>query len=365
MALFSATLPKAIRKLADQFMQDPRSITIQGKEKTVGAIEQRCYVVHRNDKLAALTRLFEVEEISSALIFVRTRVQTSKLANELTRRGYPSEALSGELSQEARERTLQRFRDNQVTVVVATDVAARGLDIDDISHVFNYDLPEDPEIYVHRIGRTGRAGKTGVAISLLSHNERRYLGRIESFIRHKIDHAELPTEKDILAHREEQLVGRMMMWQRRGRFKREREIIEELILAGHDPVELAAAALKAARVEEKQRPIYALSPKPEPRTRRQRKARKHISRQRGGRNHSHELGMMRLTMNKGKRDGIRPNEVVGAIAHFADIPGSTIGRISIQDQHTFVDVPEKLAPKVLAKSGVIKIRKLKIDMQSA
>jgi ATP-dependent RNA helicase DeaD len=365
MALFSATLPPAIRKLADKFMHDPHSITIQNKEMTVKAIEQRCYVVHKDDKLAALTRLFEVEEVTSALIFVRTRAGTSELANELTRRGYPSEALSGELSQDARERTLKRFRDNQVTVVVATDVAARGLDIDDISHVFNYDLPEDPEIYVHRIGRTGRAGKAGVAISLLSYGETRRLSRIESFIRHKIDRAELPTEEDILAYREEKLVSRMMMWQRRGRFKREREIVEKLVEEGYDPIELAAAALKTARAEEKQRPIYGLSPKPEPRPRRRNDSKEHTSKQRSTRTSSHEPGMIRLNLNKGKKDGIRPNDVVGAIAFFADIPGSAIGRINIQDQNTLVDVPEKFVPKVLAKSGEVQIRRLKIQMQYA
>jgi ATP-dependent RNA helicase DeaD len=367
-ALFSATLPTAIRKLADNYMRNPHSIMVERKEMTVEAIEQRCYVVHKDDRLAALTRLFEIEEITSALIFVRTRIGTGELANELTRRGYPSEALSGELSQDARERTLKRFRDNLVTVLVATDVAARGLDIDDISHVFNFDLPDDPEIYVHRIGRTGRAGKTGVAISLLSYGETRRLGRIESFTRHKIARTELPTEDDITAYREKKLVDRMMVWQQRGRYKREREIIEKLIEEGHDPIELAAAALKTARAEEKQRPIAPLTPRSsrsQQRSQRKNDGKERSSQRRGSRTLSHEPGMMRLNLDKGKKDGIRPNDIVGAIAFHANIPGHSIGRIHIQDKNTLVDVPEQLAPKVLAKSGTLQIRRLRISLQPA
>ena len=188
-------------------MRDPQSVAIQGEQVTVAAIEQRYYLVNEADKLAALTRLFEIEEISSALIFVRTRVGTGELANELTARGFPAEALNGDLSQDARERTLNRFRQNQIKVLVATDVAARGLDIDDISHVFNYDLPDDPEIYVHRIGRTGRAGKTGIAISLVAPAEKRLLRQIEAFTRQKLTAATLPTEEDIRTHREQTAGG--------------------------------------------------------------------------------------------------------------------------------------------------------------
>ena len=136
-----------------------------------------------------------MEEIDRALIFARTRVGTGELANELTGRDFPAEALNGDLSQEAREYTLNRFRQNKITVLVATDVAARGLDIDGITHVFNYDLPDDPELYVHRIGRTGRAGKTGIAISLITPRERRHLKQIEAFTRHKINQIALPSRR--------------------------------------------------------------------------------------------------------------------------------------------------------------------------
>ena len=170
-ALFSATLPPAIRNLAERYLRDPQSIAIQREQVAVGAIEQRYIVVNPADKQAALMRLFEVEPITSALIFARTRVGSSELAAELNMRGYPVEVLNGDLTQDARERVISRFRQNQIKVLVATDVAARGLDIEDISHVFNYDLPDDVEIYVHRIGRTGRAGKTGISITLITPSE--------------------------------------------------------------------------------------------------------------------------------------------------------------------------------------------------
>ncbi len=174
-ALFSATLPARIRSLANRFMRDPQSVHIKRDTLTLASTEQRYYLVHESDKTNALTRLFEIEPIKSALIFARTRAETSTLANELVVRGIPAEAIHGDLDQNARERVLGRFRSNQLKVLVATDVAARGLDIDDISHVFNYHLPDDAEVYIHRIGRTGRAGKTGIAITLISPRDKRRL----------------------------------------------------------------------------------------------------------------------------------------------------------------------------------------------
>jgi ATP-dependent RNA helicase DeaD len=258
-ALFSATVSAEIRRLADRYLRDPQSVSVQREQVTVAAIEQRHYVVYETEKLAALTRLFEVEPITSSLIFVRTRAGAGELAAELSNRGFPAEALSGELEQDERERVMNRFRRGLIKVLVATDVAARGLDIDHISHVFNFDLPEDPEVYVHRIGRTGRAGKTGVAISLVAPREKWRLGRIEGFVKTRIPGAMLPTVEAIETHRQWHLVNRVSESLQHGRLGQERALVATLAEAGHDPLEIAAAVLRLLRGDEVQRPILPVT----------------------------------------------------------------------------------------------------------
>ncbi|HAV78871.1 MAG TPA: RNA helicase [Anaerolineae bacterium] len=378
-ALFSATLPPRVRSLSNRFMRDPQSVTIKRDNTNAPAIEQRYYLVHDRDKTNALTRLFEIEPIKSALIFARTRAETATLANELVVRGIPAEAIHGDLDQNARERVLGRFRSNQLKVLVGTDVAARGLDIDDISHVFNYHLPDDAEVYVHRIGRTGRAGKTGVAITLLSPKEKRRLREVEFLTKQTVTKAELPTVADIHRHRENQVVETMKIWLGRGRYKRELEMVQELIEAGHDPLNIAAAAIKIARADEKQRPIDEVAEvkagyssekqfKPKNGNRdkfgRNDKPIKNIrDKRRGG--SSHEEGMIRLKINKGKMHNIRPNDVVGQIAFHANIPGYTIGKIRIEDKFSFVDIPEDVADQVMKQSGNYKIGKEKFSVIKA
>jgi ATP-dependent RNA helicase DeaD len=283
-------------------------------------------------------------------------VGTSELANELSMRGFPAEVLNGDLSQEARERVLRRFRKKQFSVLVATDVAARGLDIDDISHVFNFDLPRDPELFVHRVGRTGRAGKTGIAISLVTPKERWHLRKIEKYARQKITETAVPTTTEIQTHREGLLREQMEVWLRRGRARRERDMVEEMIASGFDPIEIAAAALKLARAEEKQRPIAAigelkLQPARKSRSNGRRGQRENGHRgQREAGSRSHEKGMVRMILNAGRTHGVRPNDVVGTIAYNANIPGKTIGAIRIQNDHTLVDVPAQFSEQVLAGS---------------
>ena len=351
-------------------MHQPQAFTIKSSQLTVESVEQRYYLVNEADKLAALTRLFEVEPITSALIFARTRLGASDLANELAVRGFPAEALHGEMSQEARERVMGRFRHQHLKVLVATDVAARGLDIDDISHVFNFDLPQDPEVYVHRIGRTGRAGKSGLAFTFLTPREQGRLRRIEAYTRQKISRAEIPSAEDIERHRNAQLAEEMQVWLRRGRCRRERELVNQLVAEGHDVVEVAAVAIKLARAEEKQRPIEPVSEakewvpqKPE------RPAKRGTSRNgRNGHNdgsQSHEEGMVRISLNTGRVNGVRVSHVVGTLAHFADIPGKAIGKISIQQQQTLVDVPEQFVGQVLAKTGAYRIGKQRITVELA
>lgn len=367
-ALFCATLPEGIRRLADRYMRNPQAFNMGGKQLTVAAIEQRYYLVNEVDKLAALTRLFEIEPITSALIFARTRLATAGLANELTARGFPAEALNGDMSQDARIQVLNRFRNNQSKVLVATDVAARGLDIDDISHVFNYDMPQDAEVYVHRVGRTGRAGKTGIAISMVTPGERWNLGKIESYTRQKVTRSVLPTAEDIQSHREASLLDQMMVWLKRGRCQREREIVTELVEAGSDPIAIAAAALKLARAEEKQRPIDPISDVQELRQERSAKVSKRKTRTNGGNGRSHdsfEKGMIRITLGTGTVDGIRPNQVMGSLSRHADIPGHVIGKIKIEKERTFVDIPEKFVRQVLDKAKTYRIGRRNIIVERA
>jgi ATP-dependent RNA helicase DeaD len=271
---------------------------------------------------------------------------------------------------------LGRFRSNQLKVLVATDVAARGLDIDDISHVFNYHLPDDAEVYIHRIGRTGRAGKTGVAITLLAPREKRRLREVEALTKQTITKMELPAIGDIHRHRESQVVENLKIWLGRGRYKRELEMVQELIEAGHDPLNIAAAAIKIARGDEKQRPIAEVSEvksdyrsqdkdlgrggKPKPFGRRETPATGGSSRRRG--DGSHEEGMVRLKLNKGKMHGIRPNDIVGTIAFHANIPGYTIGKIRIEDKYSFVDIPEEIVEQVLKQSGNYRVGKEKFSL---
>jgi len=393
-ALFSATLPPRIRSLANRFMRDPQSITIKRETLTLESTEQRYYLVHENEKTNALTRLFEVEPIKSALIFARTRAETATLANELVVRGIPAEAIHGDLDQNARERVLGRFRANQLKVLVATDVAARGLDIEDISHVFNYHLPDDAEVYIHRIGRTGRAGKTGIAITLVSPREKRRLREVEALTKQPIKKMEIPSASEIIKHREGQVIETMKIWLGRGRYKRELEMIQELIEAGHDPLNIAAAALKIARADEKQRPIAEITEvktgvdrrsdeRKRPERSFERGARRESPGQRehsdkggsprrraegpsrrGGES-SHEEGMVRLKLNKGKEQGIRPNDIVGTIAFHANIPGYVIGKIRIEDKFTFVDIPEDVVEQVLKQNGNYRIGKEKFALTKA
>jgi len=379
-ALFSATMPPRIRSLANRFMRDPQSVTIKRDNTNALAIEQRYYLVHESDKTNALTRLFEIEPIKSALIFARTRAETATLANELVVRGIPAEAIHGDLDQNARERVLGRFRANQLKVLVATDVAARGLDIDDISHVFNYHLPDDAEVYVHRIGRTGRAGKTGVAITLLSPKEKRRMREVEALTKQQVTKMEIPSVADIHRHRESKVVETMKIWLGRERYKRELEMVQELVDAGYDPINIAAAAIKMARADERQRPIAEIADvKSDTRSekqwksknanrdtfgsRRERPITAPKNRKRG--DSSHEEGMVRLKMNKGKSSGIRPNDVVGTIAFHANIPGYTIGKIRIEDTFTFVDIPENLLDQVMKQNGNYRLGKEKLSLAKA
>jgi ATP-dependent RNA helicase DeaD len=368
-ALFSATMPAEIQRLAKKYLKNPQLVKIKSKQLTVELVEQRYLLVNKKDKLSALTRVFEVEDISRALVFVSTRAGTGELVAALEERGFASAALNGDLNQNAREQVMNSFRRNQITTLVATDVAARGLDIDDISHVFNYDLPQDPELYVHRIGRTARAGKTGIAISFLTPHEKWQLSRIAKYTKQPLTPASIPTEEEIHARRKSQLIGRFEVWLKRGRCSHEKEIIAELIEAGHDLNDIAAVAIKMSSINAKQRPVMPMSKLDEDRPRKQTRPGGKVTikplTKRAGKGRSGaalEKGMIRISLSAGKAQGIRPGDVVGAIAYHGDFPGSAIGAIRIMDDYTLVDVPQEFVPQTLAKAAKYRFGKQPVTM---
>ena len=391
--LFSATMPRQIRRLADRYMKSPQSVTIEKRELTAETVEQRYYIVAQENKLAALTRVIETEEMSNALIFTKTRIGSSELAHELTSRGFPAEALNGDLSQEAREQVLRRFRHGGLNVLVATDVAARGLDIDDISHVFNFDLPMEIDAYVHRVGRTGRAGKEGIAISFVTPREKHRLRRIEQYTKKQMNVGTLPTEADILARREEALRVKMEMWLKRDRCRVEKEMVAAFVEEGYDMLLIAASALKMARSEEKQRPILPIQEvRFDDRGGRGRNDRGGRGRGRdrdGGRGRdggggrrdggggerrgggrrpsasSHEEGMVRLKLTGGKTQGVRPGDVVRIIASTAKVRGAEIGSIHVLNDHTYFDVPEQMVGQVLDRASELEFHEHVLKVKPA
>jgi ATP-dependent RNA helicase DeaD len=343
--------------------------------------------VREEDKTAALTRLLEVEDIAAALIFTRTKARAQDLSDELIRRGYLASSLHGDLNQARREYVLARFRERSITLLVATDVAARGLDIEDMSHVFNYDLPGDPDDYVHRIGRTGRAGRKGIAISFVTPRERGYLKVIEGFTRQPMIETQIPGRNDILARRDERFMQKLTAQLGSGSISRERALIAKLGETSFDPMEIAAAAIRLARANEGELALEEIS-LPAPEVKRERpngrknpygktreyaelktlaaaidtgkgfkKGKRTPAGPTGGDavaqprfNKRQEPGMVRLRMNLGNANGIRPGDVVGAIASEVGIPGRAIGEIDIRKDYTLVDVMEQHVHQVLQQS---------------
>ena len=390
--LMSATMPAPIRVLAKKYLRDAVSCSVD-VDREAPVVRQRAYIVNQMEKVAALSRIFETEEVSSALIFAKTRAGTEELAAMLVERSIPAEALHGNLSQDQRMRIVQRFRDGGIKVLVGTDVAARGLDIDDITHVVNVDLPADPEVYVHRIGRTGRAGKGGEAITLFAPNETGKLRRVEGFTGVKMDRPELPTVEEIETLRSGRVIERVNTWIRRGRCHTERALVERMIEEGGDAIQIAAAALRMARTSEYDHPIEPITPvgdrrprKAEPR-RDDFPARDHSdsaprnrgsdpgTRERGPRperkpvsqpseeGFERQPGMVRFALSAGRESGIKVNNVVSTLARHGGIAPDAIGRIWIDERRTIVAVRESEAARLLNKSGQLRFGPQRIEVE--
>ena len=342
-ALFSATMPQAIRRIAQNYLNDPVSVTIQVKTANAAKIRQRYWMVSGLHKLDALTRILEGEEFDGIIIFVRTRSSTTMLADKLEARGYAAEPLSGDVAQAQRERTVERLKSGKIDILVATDVAARGLDVDRISHVINFDIPTDTEAYIHRIGRTGRAGREGDAILFVAPRERRMLRSIEKATQQRIELMSLPTREainDARVARFKDRISDTLATEDLGFFT---QIVEEFRAEHNVPaIEVAAALARMAQGDEPMlihkddRTFQEQAPRSE--------RAKDSDRPRPEKGQRQivplEPGMERFRLDVGYSHRVKPGQIVGAIANEIDLDAKHIGRIIIGDEHTYVDLPE-------------------------
>ncbi len=354
-ALFSATMPQQIRRIASQHLREPTQITIQVKTTTAETIRQRFWPVSGVHKLDALTRILEAESFDAMLVFVRTKTATVELAEKLQARGYAAVALNGDIPQQQRERTIQQLKAGKLDILVATDVAARGLDVERISHVLNYDIPNDTGAYVHRIGRTGRAGRTGDAILFVAPREKRLLHAIERATRKKIDIMDLPSTElindkriakfkqritDALATEEIGLFYQMIEQYQQEHNVPALEIAAALaqLLQGDTPFMLQSKPKPKPKPKPKSKPEF----KPKPESRQNVESVKKSSVYHTNKDTPPAAGMERYRIEVGRQHNVQPGNIVGAIANEAGLDSQHIGYINIFDDHSLVDLPEHM-----------------------
>jgi len=361
-ALFSATIPDVIRRVAEKFLNSPKLVKVKTKTATAQTISQRYWLVGGVHKLDALTRILEVESFDALLIFVRTKTATIDLAEKLSARGFTAEAINGDIAQNQRERIITQLKNGKIDILIATDVAARGLDVDRISHVVNYDIPQDPESYVHRIGRTGRAGREGKAILFVAPRERRMLKTIEKITRQPIDPMQLPSAKII----NEQRVNNFKQRITDTLDNQELSIFEELILdyqKGHeiDAFKIASALALMAQGTE---PLL-LNEKEINQTSFDEKNKNKISVSIHAdtlKDHPKIL-MRRYKVAVGHKDKIKPGNVLGAIANEAEISSEFIGAIQIFQDFTTVDLPDEMTKETLQILKNIRVFDKKLNIE--
>lgn len=346
-AFFSATIPPRVSGLMKRFLRNPERVTIEAKKRTLDTTNQAYYEVPPGQKFEALVRVLDMETPGPTFVFCRTRQETQDLAEGLRMRGYNAEPIHGDMSQAERERVLRRFKDEQCDLLIATDVAARGLDVENVTHVINYDIPWDVEQYIHRIGRTGRAGRSGDAITLVVGRERRQLKLIEQQIGARIKPVRLPTAADIAARRRAVFKESLREALRAGEFEPFLETVTELC-EEFDSTEIAAAAIQLLWEERNQgtsptdtaQELEADAEQP-------------------------EMGMTRLFVGLGRKEGLRPGDLVGAIANETGLSGRAIGAIDILEHSAFVEVPVNRAEDVIAALKRTKLRGKQFKVQKA
>jgi ATP-dependent RNA helicase DeaD len=380
-ALFSATMPHAIRRIAQKHMRNPVEIIIRQQTNTAPLTRQRYWLVSGLHKLDALTRMLEAERFDAMLVFVRTKLETTDLAEKLRARGFNAAELNGDIPQAQRERTITQLKNRQLDIVVATDVAARGIDVERISHVVNYDIPYDSETYIHRIGRTGRAGRTGEAILFVAPRERNMLRIIERHTRQPIEAMQLPTVKDVNDQRIAKFKERITAALQNGEAKKFQPLLEQFetehdvpaieiaaalaslmqgatpFLLETRPEALAGAAPATTRGERSKQPFAprAGSDRFARATRPERGAR--AAREPGARRHREAAPPMEtFRVEVGRAHGALPGNIVGAIANEAGVDGRHIGHIDIREDHSFVDLPVGMPDDIFSELQVVQIR---------
>jgi len=381
-ALFSATMPPAIRRVTTKYLGDAETVSIEAKTKTVERIEQQYVTVKSHQKMDALTRFLEVETFDGMIIFVRTKSSTVDIAERLEARGFSSSPLNGDLSQALRERTINRLKKGQIDIVVATDVAARGLDVERISHVINFDIPYDNESYVHRIGRTGRAGRDGKAILFITPKENRLLRSIEKSTRQSIKPLTMPSNEEVSGLRIQQFTDQLMKTMENPKLDKFRSLIEKLVTENELDITDVATAL--AFENQKDRPLFprldaiatpSLSRSdraPRERDNRSRdkgrnerndrrdrddrpKREPRGSESRGNEGRDPNVAMVTYRLEVGHNDGISPSNIVGAIANEADISSQYIGEIKLHDEYSTVDLPEGMPSEMLTHLQKVRV----------
>jgi len=360
-ALFSATLPAQIKRIAQKHLRDPREVTVRSKTTTAANIRQRYWLVSGIHKLDALTRLLEVEPFDAMLVFARTKQATVELVEKLEARGFAAAALNGDIVQAQRERTVADLKSGRIDIVVATDVAARGLDVERITHVVNFDVPYDSESYVHRIGRTGRAGRSGEAILFIAARERNMLRIIERATRQPIEPMTLPTVQEVNARRAEKFKKELAATLASPDIAPYRGVIEEFVReSGADLLDVAAALASSAKSgralfvtkrgsESSAAPVEDFGPTESL----ERKA---------ARPRRPEGPQAVFRLEVGRRHGVQPGNIVGALAHEGDLHGSEINGIDIRDDHTLVRLPAEIPEHVLQHLSGIIVRGRPLDI---